>query len=255
MPQEGLKSVSKYCFIIPNYNHHQHIEHVIEQLSEFNLPVLLIDDGSAEETQHVLQAVAASHQHVTLLRHEHNQGKGGAVQTGLLAAFKQGFDYAIQVDADGQHCISDISAMLAISQQHPQAVVSGKPLFDDSIPKHRFISRYITHFWVCIETLSTSLADTMCGFRVYPLKACIQLMDKTSLGKRMDFDIEILVRLYWQGERVIFHPTKVIYPEDGASHFKLVKDNVLISWMHTRLFFGMLPRIPKLLARKWTRHE
>ena len=102
---------------------------------------------------------------------------------------------------------------------------------------------------MCIETLGLQIKDTMCGFRVYPLAAYDQLAQQQSLGKRMDFDIEVMVRLYWQGCNVQFIPTKVIYPEEGLSHFRAFEDNVLISWMHTRLCFGMLVRIPQLLMR------
>ena len=69
-------------------------------------------------------------------------------------------------------------------------------------------------------------------------------------NSNLHFDIEILVRLYWQGVKVTFLPTQVIYPENGVSHFRALHDNVGISWLHTRLFFGMLLRSPKLLWRK-----
>jgi hypothetical protein len=91
----------------------------------------------------------------------------------------------------------------------------------------------------------------MCGFRVYPLAPIMALIQQINIGTRMDFDIEIMVRLYWRGVPVLFIPTKVIYPEQGQSHFRAFKDNVKISWLHTRLFFGMLPRAPMLLARRF----
>jgi glycosyltransferase involved in cell wall biosynthesis len=238
------------CFIIPNYNHGQQIENVIRRLNAYQLPIIMVNDGSDADIREQLDALANQHSHVNLLHHPVNQGKGGAVQTAIKYAFSQGFTHALQIDADGQHCLDDIGSLLALSRDYPDHVISGKPVFDESIPKHRYISRYITHFWVCLETLSFQLADTMCGFRVYPLAACTQLMTKQTLGKRMDFDIEILVRLFWRGVATKFHPTKVIYPEDGNSHFKLVKDNLLISWMHTRLMLGMLLRLPWLLSRK-----
>jgi signal transduction histidine kinase len=66
----------------------------------------------------------------------------------------------------------------------------------------------------------------------------------------MDFDTEVMVRLYWQGVQSRFLPTRVTYPVDGVSHFDALRDNLRISWMHTRLFFGMLPRIPRLLRQR-----
>ena len=98
--------------------------------------------------------------------------------------------------------------------------------------------------------MSLEIRDSMCGFRVDPLAPVIALLEQVQIGRRMDFDVEILVRLHWRGLRIYSAPTKVRYPADGISHFKLVRDNVLISWMHTKLFFGMLVRLPVLLARK-----
>ncbi|BAN98515.1 hypothetical protein E05_37490 [Plautia stali symbiont] len=100
-----------------------------------------------------------------------------------------------------------------------------------------------------METLSFSLKDSMCGFRVYPLAASLELCDRRAIGQRMDFDTEIMVRLYWQGTPSRFIRTRVTYPPSGVSHFDALHDNLRISWMHTRLFFGMLPRIPQLLSR------
>lgn len=89
----------------------------------------------------------------------------------------------------------------------------------------------------------------MCGFRAYPINQTQAVLSKYDIGSRMDFDIEILVRLYWEGCDIDFVETRVIYPENGISHFDALWDNIKISWMHTRLFFGMLPRAPKLIAR------
>ena len=96
--------------------------------------------------------------------HQHNQGKGGAVQTGLLTADKLGFTHAIQVDADGQHDLNDIKTLIKLGKTHPNSLISGRPVYDESVPKVRLYSRYITHFWVWIETLSFSVKDSMCGF-------------------------------------------------------------------------------------------
>ncbi|WP_440876493.1 glycosyltransferase family 2 protein [Thalassotalea sp. PLHSN55] len=240
-----------YCFIIPNYNHIGYIETLIQSLERYNFPIVMVNDASEASVKEKLIAIEANTPQLTLLNHEVNQGKGGAVQTGLLYAEQQGYDFAIQIDADGQHCLDDIDTMLSMSKTYPEYVISGKPIYDESIPKHRYWARYITHFWVMIETLSTKLKDTMCGYRVYPVKASVKLIQEVSLGKRMDFDIEILVRLFWRGVESKFVDTKVIYPEAGISHFRAFEDNVRISWMHTKLCIGMLVRSPMLLKRKF----
>ena len=239
------------AFVIPNYNHRDAIELTLQQLQQFGIPCYLVNDGSDQITTDLLRQLDAEHEWVTLIEHQINQGKGGAVMTGLKAAFADGFTHALQVDADGQHQLDDIPKMLASAVQNPQAVISGLPQYDESIPKGRLYGRYITHFWVWVETLSLEIKDSMCGFRVYPLAETVQLIEQDNLGKRMDFDIEILVKLHWQGVRVVHVPTKVIYPENGVSHFQELQDNVRISKMHTKLFFGMLFGLPRrLFSRK-----
>lgn len=238
------------CFIIPIYNHHDTIAATVAALQPFALPVIIVDDGSDQQTKQVLQQLTQQHAFISLLTLPENLGKGGAVMAGMQHAWDSGFSHAIQVDADGQHNLDDIPQMRTLSAQHPSALISGAPVYDDSIPTSRKIGRHITHFWVWVETLSFSVRDTMCGFRVYPLASCIQLMQQARLGTRMDFDIEIMVRLYWQQTPIFFIPTRVCYPVGGRSHFKALRDNWLISKMHTILFFGMLRRLPRLLSNK-----
>jgi glycosyltransferase involved in cell wall biosynthesis len=243
------------CFLIPIYNHHETIQQTVSDLMQFQLPVLIVDDGSDDQTKAALASVVQQYPEVILLTLPENSGKGGAVMAGMLHAYQLGFSHALQVDADGQHNLSDIPALLATSARHPDALISGQPVYDDSIPVSRKIGRYITHFWVWVETLSFDVKDTMCGFRVYPLHSCVDLIQTTRLGQRMDFDIEIMVRLYWRGVNILFVPTKVIYPPGGRSHFHALKDNWLISKMHSRLFFGMLRRLPQLCLRQWRSAE
>ncbi|AZG74967.1 glycosyltransferase family 2 protein [Shewanella livingstonensis] len=240
----------KLALVIPNYNHHVAIEKTLTELARFNLQCYLVDDGSDEQTRYILQALAEKFTWVTLIQHPYNRGKGAAVMSGLRQAYRDGFSHALQVDADGQHNLADIPLMITTSEQHPQALVSGQPIYDESVPKGRLYGRYITHFWVWVETLSFDIQDSMCGFRVYPLAATEQLFSQQALGERMDFDIEIMVKLHWQGTPIVQLPTKVIYPEDGISHFQGVQDNVRISWMHTKLFFGMLARLPHIISKQ-----
>ena len=239
-----------YCIVIPNYNHTVLLDELIATLAQFNLPVIMVNDASHAQAKQIFDDLSAKYDYLTLINHQVNQGKGGAVQTGLRAALKRGYSHALQVDADGQHDLNDVAKLLAESEKFPLALISGKPIYDDSIPKHRYYARNITHFWVWVETLSFQIKDTMCGYRVYPLASTVALIEEQSLGKRMDFDIEIMVKLFWKKIDLRFIETAVDYPEHGISHFRALEDNVLISWMHTRLFFGMLVRIPSLLLRK-----
>jgi glycosyltransferase involved in cell wall biosynthesis len=242
----------KPCVMIPVYDHEHAIGAVLAAVHAAGLPCIVVDDGSGPACAAVLDRLATA-PGVVLERHAHNQGKGAAVMTGFRRAARDGYTHLLQVDADGQHCSADIGRFLDAARAHPQAIIAGCPVFDETVPALRLYARYLTHVWVWINTLSFAIRDAMCGFRVYPVAPVLALAARRSLGRRMNFDIEILVRLYWDGVEVRNLPTRVGYPADGISHFKAWTDNLLITRLHTALFFGMLARSPSLLARTWRR--
>lgn len=239
-----------YCIIIPCYRHGAALGGVLHALQQFQLPIIVVDDGNdAAEQALIAAAIAPYAASTTLVRREHNGGKGAAMVTGLEEAQAQGFSHALQVDADGQHDLAAIPKMLELSSKEPHALISGQPQYDDSIPTGRKIGRYLTHFWVWVETLSFELKDSMCGLRVYPVSA--SLAQSRLSGQQMDYDTEVMVRLYWAGHPVRFVPVKVHYPQDGFSNFRMFEDNVKISWMHTRLVTqGILRLITKPFQAK-----
>jgi len=240
--------------VIPVFNHALKIGALVHAVRTQGLPCLLVDDGSEPVCAQVLAQLAADDPvAVFVVRLERNQGKGAAVMTGFREAALRGYSHVVQIDADGQHDAADIDGFLDQARRFPEAVIVGCPQFDASVPKGRLYGRYLTHVWVWINTLSMDIRDSMCGFRVYPLRPVLALIDSVRIGRRMDFDIEVLVRLHWAGVGVRNHDTRVSYPPDGVSHFDLLRDNLRISRMHAILFFGMLWRLPQLLARKWQR--
>lgn len=240
----------KACVVIPVYNHEHAIAAMVDGVLAQNVSCILVDDASEPGCAAVLDGIAAAHPgRVELLRHTVNQGKGGAVLSGFQRAADHGYTHALQIDADGQHRADRIPHFLSIAQTYPGAVIAGCPQYDASVPKIRFYARYLTHVWVWINTLSMAITDSMCGLRVYPLAPTLALHRRHPFGRRMDFDTDVLVRLYWSGLHIVNVPTPVGYPTDGVSHFRLLRDNALITLMHARHFLGMLPRAPKLILR------
>lgn len=235
--------------VVPVYNHGASAARLVQAVRQLGLPCIVVDDGSDVRCAKELDAVCAQ-PGVHLLRLPVNQGKGAAVMAGLRAALQRGHSHALQIDADGQHEVHDIPAFLDLARASPDAVICGQPVFDATVPRSRLLARYATHVWVWINTLSSDIRDSMCGFRVYPLPAVVSLIASAPLGRRMDFDPEVLVRLHWRGVAIVNRPTRVTYPRDGVSHFRLWRDNALISAMHARLFLGMLARLPWLLWRR-----
>lgn len=240
--------------VVPVYNHAATAGAVVRSLHALGLPVILVDDGSEAGCAAALDALAATPE-TSLLRLPINSGKGSAVIAGLREAHARGYTHALQLDADGQHDAAALPAFLAAMRDAPNAVIVGCPRYDESVPKGRLIGRYATHLWVWINTLSRRIRDSMCGLRVYPLAAALPALDAMPAQSRMEFDTEILVRLDWAGVPIRNEPVSVRYPPDGVSHFRLWRDNARISKMHARLFFGMLRRLPRLLARHFSATE
>ena len=242
----------KLCAIIPVFNHGATAIQVVERVRALGVDVLLVDDGSEPGCAALLDK-AARIPGVSLLRREQNGGKGAAVLDGLRRAARQDYSHALQIDADGQHALRDIPLFVDMSRKNPNALIGGNPLYGDDAPKARLYGRWLTRVWVWINTLSRDIPDAMCGFRIYPLAGVLPLIDRTAIAQRMDFDIDIIVRLHWQGVPMLWLPTEVSYPSGGISHFRSVQDNALISRTHARLFFGMLIRLPGLLAKRVSR--
>lgn len=239
----------KPCIIIPIFNHSNSLEKKSLFFSELNIRCYLVNDGSTDSTASVIDELATRYD-VVVIHRTINGGKGAAFKDGIAAATKDGYTHALQIDADDQHDINDVPKFLALAQQHPEEIIAGYPVYGESLPTIRKYSRYITHFWVWIETLSFAIRDSMCGFRVYPLATLQEFFKQETVGDRMDFDIEIIVKLYWCGVNVINVPTAVVYPVDGVSHFRIFNDNLLITRMHTRLVMHLLfCRLPKLILK------
>ena len=236
-----LKKTMKTLALIPHYNHPTTIAQVAEAMRAFGLDVLIVDDGSREECLPVLKTLAAQDGISVLYRHR-NGGKGAAVKSGLFYAAEHGYSHVLQVGADAQHQLEDTAKLLAAAEQQPDAVICGWPQYGSDAPKARLYGRKITDFWNMLHTFSTDIKDGMCGFRLYPLSPALSVIRHEPIGDRMDFDTEILVRLYWRGVKPVWIKTPVKYASGGVSHFRAFEDNVLISKMHARLFCTMLWR-------------
>jgi glycosyltransferase involved in cell wall biosynthesis len=239
----------RVCAVVPVYEHAAPAARVVAALGALPLACVVVDDGSAPGAAARLAALAVPGR-VEVVRHPRNLGKGAAVISGLERAAALGYSHALQIDADGQHDVGEAPRLLAAAAADPDAVVTGFPRYDASVPRGRYYGRYVTHVWVWINTLSRRIVDSMCGFRVYPIAVVLALDAQQRIGRRMDFDVEVLVRLDWAGVRIVNLPVTVRYPPGAVSHFRLWRDNARLSAMHARLFVGMLARLPRLVARR-----
>lgn len=235
------------CALIPSYDHHRELPRIIDHLRALQLAVFIIDDGSGTTAARTMADLHDPDRGIRVLRLAQNSGKGRAVIAGMRAAAARGYTHAVQIDADGQHDLEQIPAMLEQARQQPRALISGKPCFDACVPAMRRYGRWLTNVMVWCETLSLRIRDSMCGFRCYPLANCLALADSETLGSHMDFDTEIMVRLFWRGVTTVHLPVAVHYPPGNPSNFRLWRDNVRITLMHLRLLAGMLYRLPRFI--------
>lgn len=227
--------------LIPHYNHAGTIAQVAQGMRALGLPVLIVDDGSTSaDARRVLDELAAE-PGIQVRFCAENGGKGQAMKAGIRWALAEGYSHALQVDADGQHQLSDGEALLDAARRQPDALVCGRPVYGSDAPFVRRYGREFTNFWASVNA-GVRVQDAMCGFRVYPVVSTLHVMDHERVGNRMDFDIEILVRLVWRGVPLVWVPTPVRYESGGVSHFAPLRDNLRISGMHARLFLGMLRR-------------
>jgi glycosyltransferase involved in cell wall biosynthesis len=242
-----------HLVLVPCYNPGAKVLQTVRSIRAHWSPVWVVVDGSTDESTALLQAEAAQDPGLQVFVQPVNGGKGSAVLHGITEALDRGFTHALAMDADGQHPADLITTFMARSIAQPSAMVLGKPVFDASAPALRVNGRKVSNNWANLETLGAGVGDSLYGFRVYPLRPLQKVMQGSRWMRRFDFDPEVAVRLCWEGVMPINidAPVKYFSPEEGGvSHFKYLRDNVLLTWMHTRLFTEFLLRLPWLLARR-----
>ncbi len=221
-------SPSPYAVVIPVYNHAATVTAVIQKTLKQNLPVIVVDDGSTDDTLKNLRSL----QGICLLCHNHNQGKGAALITGMTEAAKTA-EWAVCLDADGQHDPDDIPVLLRSIPESGRAIIIGNRKGMENAPWTSRFGRKFSNFWVWVSG-AAPLADTQSGFRVYPLPEILYLDVK---ARRYQYELEVLARAAWQGIGAVEVPVTVDYAPDGAriSHFRPWRDFVRNTGTFARL--------------------
>jgi len=235
--------------LIPIYDHGATIADVVRSLARFDLPCLIIDDGSGEATRAVLDQVEREHDWVTVHHCPANRGKGAALRLGFSLAAQRGASHVIHLDADGQHDVDDIPRFLEMMRADPRALVLGEPIFDSSAPRFRLYARQLSRGIVWLCTLSFAIRDPLCGFRGVPLAAALAVLARDPIGDRMELEPGLTVLLYWEGLPVVNVPTRIVYRPGGLSHFDALRDTGRMACLYARLLARMVPRAPRLLRR------
>jgi glycosyltransferase involved in cell wall biosynthesis len=242
-----------HLVLIPSYDTGARVLQTVHEASAEWQPVWVVVDGSTDGTAQALQAAATADPGLVVLVLPVNQGKGAAVLHGLREAARAGYTHALVMDADGQHPASKIRAFMQASMRRPDRMILGRPVFDASAPLLRVRGRRVSNWWTRLETLGAGIADSLCGFRVYPIAPLMAVMSRQPWMRRFDFDTEACVRLAWRGVRPVNldAPVRYLKPEEGGvSHFRYVRDNALLAWMHLRLMLEFVPRLPVLAWKR-----
>lgn len=245
-----------HLVLIPSYNPGARLAETVRAARAHWDPVWVVVDGSTDGSAALLAELARADPGLHVVVRPRNGGKGAAILDGLTAAHAAGYTHVLTMDSDGQHPADCIGSFMSASAAVPEAMILGVPVFDSSAPRIRVGGRRIGNWWTNLETLWSGIADTLFGFRVYPIAPLLEVMQRTRWMRRFDFDAEAVVRLSWRGLPVRNLPAPCRYfsaAEGGVSHFNYWRDNLLLTWMYTRLFLGFLVRLPVLVARRIAR--
>lgn len=251
----GPERSATHLVLIPSYNPGAKVFETVQGARDQWNPVWVVVDGSTDGTPEALQAMAQADPGLRVLIRSKNGGKGSAVLDGAVEALRAGYTHVLTMDSDGQHPPDRIRDFMATSVAKPASMVLGVPVFDASAPSVRVKGRRISNYWANVETFDAGIQDSLFGFRVYPAEPLVRIMKSHFWMRRFDFDVEIVVRLSWSGVEAINLPARVRYfrPEEGGvSHFNYLRDNVLLTSMHLRLFTAFIIRLPFLMVRRAT---
>ena len=211
------------CAIIPAFNEELFITSVIRQAKRHDIDIIVIDDGSHDQTSQL-----AEKEGVHLLRHTCNKGKGIALRHGFQLALEKGYDYIVTLDADGQHNPDEIPRFIAeISDSNADIIAGNRMRFPKDMPASRvFINRLFSRI---VSTLSKQqIPDALCGYRVIK-RGVLESVELNS--GRYDIVPEVLIKASKKGFKIFSIDIKSIYRDersdirplrDGFDFFKLV---------------------------------
>lgn len=233
-----------YCAVIPTYNNARTVADIVRRVTAVCPQVIVVNDGSTDGTLDVLEPLKENIQLITYAR---NRGKGHALRLGLEAARKAGYDYAVTIDSDGQHCPEEIPMLLAAATDDNTLVVGSRNIQADGMPAGNTFANRFSNFWFRLQT-GIRLPDTQTGFRMYPLHhlPCLGL-----LTARYESELELLVFSAWRGVRLVPVGISVVYPEDRVTHFRPFRDFFRISLLNSVLcIMALLYGYPRMIITK-----
>lgn len=246
----GKAVAVRACVVIPSYNSGPLLEKTVTGVLDHWPDLIVVLDGSDDGSGDFLDALARDHAGLRIVRRKTNGGKGEAVLSGLELVHHLGMTHAAVFDADGQHEAADLPRFMETCRNHPEAMVLGLPIFGPDAPAIRIRGRKIGNWWTNLSTLGGGIGDSLFGFRIYPVARSLRILRGIRDGRGFDFDTQLAIRLYWEGVPPLNIPTRVRYlrkESGGITHFRYLRDNILLVRVHAGLFFRSLLLWPRLI--------
>jgi uncharacterized protein (DUF2062 family) len=240
--------------VLPTFDNARTLAGIVTKVTRLGLQALVVNDGSTDDTASVAAALAKDPL-VTVIAHERNRGKAAALMSGFAAAEAAGYTHAVTIDTDGQLNPDEIPRLLEVARREPNAFVIGtRDAAAADYPGRSRLGRWASNTLVRWQS-GLRVADSQCGFRVYPL-AMVRAMN--CRASRYGFETEVITRAAWAGRAVREVPVSCSYLPHGqrVSHFRPWVDSFRAVPMHARLMARALIRWFSP-ARAWRqlRHE
>jgi glycosyltransferase involved in cell wall biosynthesis len=221
-----------WCVVIPTYNNGQTLEKVINDVLQVTSKIIVVNDGSSDDTYAILQRFPQ----ISVVSYLKNKGKGYALRKGFELALNKGFQYAVTIDSDGQHRAPDIRTIVAAHELNAGTLIVGaRTLPKEKLSRGSGFANKFSNFWFRFIA-GVNLPDTQSGFRLYPIGLLRNIRFYT---RKYEFELEVLIRSAWKGIHITSVPIDVYYPakEDRVSHFRPFRDFIRISLLNAICFF------------------
>ncbi len=225
--------------VVPCYNEERQIAKVIATMPDFVDHIVVVDDRSRDRTVEVVEDQQRQHPRVVLIRHEVNQGVGGAIATGYKWARDHAIDVAVVMAGDAQMDPADLPALLdpvaegRVDYSKGNRLITGEAF--KKIPKIRYFGNSILSLLTKIASGYWHVADSQTGYTAINNKA-LKTIDWDSMYKRYGQPNDLLVRLNVYGFRVADVPIEPVYHVGEVSRLKVKKVLFTISWLLLKLF-------------------
>ena len=220
----------KTCVIIPVYNEQENISSLIDKIKRMNLDILVVDDGSQDNTYNIVFRL-----NVPILHNEKNQGKGFSLVRGFSYAIEHNFDAVITMDGDGQHDPNEIPIFLEAAEHSPSCIFIGNRMYRrNAMPFLRLLTNKFMSYLLSF-LVGQHVPDSQCGFRLIKR----ELLNKLRLfSHNYELESEIILRAGRLGYKIESVPIKCLYGSHGSKINPFLDTWRFLCFIFKEIFLG-----------------